>query len=320
MVYDLKTATITTWLQFLRALMPPSGMLLVGAGVGTSPLVQLLKQWEEPNTILVEGDELQYQHLKRNLKHFESWHIHNVVVAPNKESVTFYRASNTSESGLINPEQLQGIWPNLRLKQNSIHGGVTVSDVINGAEYPISWLMLDCLPAGSMLRSIGDALDEIDLIMLRVLIHESIALESGNSHEDIKFWLQEQGFRILAVLPERHPALAQVLYVRGLQYQRSIYTQQKYRIDQLTDVQDEQIKFASELQAQIKMIKIEKEKLEQENSELISRVAETQNHLQKQESECKEIVLRQQFMREELGKAETQIDLIKQLLLREPGL
>ena len=43
---------ITPWLQMLSQLMPPTGVLLVGAGAGTGPWVQLLQTLAVPLSLI----------------------------------------------------------------------------------------------------------------------------------------------------------------------------------------------------------------------------------------------------------------------------
>jgi hypothetical protein len=67
-------------------------------------------------------------------------------------------------------------------------------------------------------------------------------------------------------------------------------------------------------------LKLAKADLDKEKSVLTGRLDEAQQRLQQQESDNLESSHRQQLMHEELVRAEAQIDLIKDLLLREPGL
>ena len=60
--------------------------------------------------------------------------------------------------------------------------------------------------------------------------------------------------------------------------------------------------------------------LEQEKAGLAERLEAAQQRLEEQDVSVSENVYRQQLMNEELVRAEAQIDLIKELLLREPGL
>jgi uncharacterized coiled-coil DUF342 family protein len=56
------------------------------------------------------------------------------------------------------------------------------------------------------------------------------------------------------------------------------------------------------------------------NAELLARVGALQAELESRDAEIREIHHRQQAINEEMIKAEAQIDLIKDVFLREPGL
>lgn len=331
MKYDPKTASVTTWLEFLRPVLPPYAVLLVGAGTGTDSIVQLLGQWDQPDVILVEGDKSQYLHLKRNLQSYDRWRLHNLLLAPTPEKKTFYRASNPAESGLIEPEQLLSLWPNLHTCQRcSEQPAVTLADVLSETETVINWLILDCMPAGDLLRSAESRLDQIDLLVLRIPFEDSLSTILGDGHKKMQAWLEEKGFRFLVAQPERHPALARVLYVRDSRHQSAVCLEQKSRIECLMKIKDEleksvsmlknerdeQMKVAEQVRQQLDVLMLTNEQLEQQKSVLLARVGEKDAELQQHKSECAGVAQRQQLMQDELNKAETQIDLIRELLLQ----
>ncbi|MBE2260863.1 MAG: hypothetical protein IAE88_18560, partial [Rhodobacteraceae bacterium] len=76
-------------------------------------------------------------------------------------------------------------------------------------------------------------------------------------------------------------------------------SERQKQIQQLTQARDEQLKLATERQKQ---------------------VGEMQLRLQQVEVQNAEFVTRQALLQEEFVRAEAQIDLIKDVLLREPGL
>ncbi|NMQ27649.1 hypothetical protein E4Q23_07705 [Candidatus Accumulibacter phosphatis] len=112
--------------------------------------------------------------------------------------------------------------------------------------------------------------------------------------------------------------------------QEKLAADRQVQIQQLTQARDEQAKLAAEglaqLEAlkqqaqQIEQLKLAKAELDKETLVLTGRLHDAQQRLQQQESDNLEIIHRQQRMHEELVRAEAQIDLIKDLLLREPAL
>lgn len=335
MTFNPITAPVTTWLQFLRFTLPPAGVLLVGAGTGTDSIVELLGQWDQRNVTLIEGDEAQYLHLQRNLQHHDKWQLRNLLLVPSAEKATFYRASNPAESGLIEPEQLQSLWPNLHTNQRcSELPAVTLADLLSEIDPGINWLILDCMPTGELLRRTGDKLDQIDLLVLRIPFDESLFTILGDGHKKIQVWLEEKGFRFLVAQPERHPALARVLYVRDSRQQSAVCLEQQGRIEyltkakdeleisvsMLTHARDEQMRVAEQVREQLDVLMQTNGQLEQENTVLLDKINKKNAQLQQQKMGCEEVAQRQQLMQEELNKAETQMDLIRELLLQGSGL
>lgn len=324
MTYNPITAPITTWLQFLRFMLPPVGVLLVGAGTGTDSIVELLGQWDQRNVTLIEGDEAQYLHLQRNLQHHDTWLLRNLLLVPSAEKVTFYRASNPAESGLIEPEQLQSLWPNLHTNQRCRElPAVTLDDLLSETDPVINWLILDFMPTGDFLRRADRKLDQIDLLLLRIPFDDSLSTILGDSHQEMQVWLEEKGFRFLVAQHERHPALARVLYVRDLLHQKSFCLEQQSRLDEhertiskLKLERDEQMRKEELQHQQIKVLMQTNELLEHEKSEIVQRVVEKEEQLQQNKSECTEVARRQKLMQDELSKAETQIEFIREMLLQ----
>lgn len=78
------------------------------------------------------------------------------------------------------------------------------------------------------------------------------------------------------------------------------------QLEQVTKARDEQTKLATERQTEITKLKVSLQEADNRRNQLESLIAEREQ--------------RQQLMNEEMIRAEGQIDLIKDLLLREPGL
>ena len=88
----------------------------------------------------------------------------------------------------------------------------------------------------------------------------------------------------------------------------------------LTAARDEQTKLANERKAQLTKTITEREQSQKAVSEHQENLKAAHQHIQTLEANAEETVLRQQLLQEELIKAEAQIELIKDLLLREAGL
>lgn len=116
--------------------------------------------------------------------------------------------------------------------------------------------------------------------------------------------------------------------------QAKLAAERQQQIDQLTQGRDEQTRIAQERQARIEALAADRdtlartaterqEQLDQltsQRDEARRRMQQQQDRLQALEAEGQETEMRQQLLQEELVKAEAQLELIKDLLLREPGL
>lgn len=209
-------APIISWLDHLWQLYPATGVLVVGAGSGYSPWIEALKRWNAQNVTLVEADDRQFQHLQLSLAMRKGWHLHKQVIAPETGSVTFFHASNPSESGLLEPEELRPLWPNLKTRQKSIRQAISLGELLTLNETELNWLLLDCLPAGALLGAAGDAVAGFDVIVTRERIAEDGSESSGKRFDEnsVASLLSAHGFQMIAEQQTRHPLLVHSLYVR----------------------------------------------------------------------------------------------------------
>ena len=89
---------------------------------------------------------------------------------------------------------------------------------------------------------------------------------------------------------------------------------------ELTKTRDNQTKLANDLKEQLDKIILERDQYQKSASDSKKSVDSAQLRIKTLEYENNESQHRQRLLHDELGRAEAQIDLIKDLLLREPGL
>ncbi|WP_439114391.1 hypothetical protein [Hydrogenophaga sp.] len=220
---------ITPWLQHLSQLMPPTGVLLVGAGAGTGPWVQLLQTLAVPSATLVEADDTQFEHLQRSVPPRDGWRLRKQVVGPHTETVAYHQASNATESGLLEPESLRSLWPNLKTTHKQNRQAIALAELQQDTSPPANWLLVDCLPALPIIQGAAQQLAAFDVIALRVLLSNTQdtgrSNDGNNTHADTELTqtasanalhpaLQALGFRCLAIETSRHPAIGHALFVR----------------------------------------------------------------------------------------------------------
>lgn len=233
-------APLIPWLEHLRQLYPPQGVVVVGAGNGTGPWIQALRRWNTEHVTLVEADDGQFQHLQRSAADREHWLLRKQVVAHASQSVTFHLASNPAENGLLKPEHLRTLWPNLETREKQTREAITLADLLQGVTPQPNWLWLDCLPAAGLLQGAGKTLDGINVILVRGLQSGAEVLaeyDSASSISAVTRRLQAEGFACMTTEGGHHPGIAHALYVRDYAAQSAQASAQHTR--QLQAVQAE---------------------------------------------------------------------------------
>ncbi|VEB40365.1 Uncharacterised protein [Chromobacterium violaceum] len=90
-----------TWLDMLHTIFPPQGVMVVGAGMGSSLWIQWLHNRGIESVTLIEGDQQQFARLQNRQANNSSWMLKQAVVAGSNHQTVFYQASHASENGLL---------------------------------------------------------------------------------------------------------------------------------------------------------------------------------------------------------------------------
>ena len=290
-------------LDFLQGLMPPSHIALVGAGNGKTPWAQWINTQAVP-AILVEADDQQFATLQRQ-QAAGSWaqaRLLHAVVAAEAGEVAFYTSNLATESGLLPAEDLRQLWPNLHTLQSSQRQATALAQLLalEQAQAQHQWLLLDCLPAATLLHGAATALAQVDVVVARVLLTEPEHAGqpaqpiSGASLAELKALLPE--FTQLALQPSRHPAIAHVLLVRNYRKKQELQAQVLQGLEAdlaasnkakdaeaqakqaALQARDEQAKAKESLQAQL-------QQAQQHNAELIKKQEQQAQSLQALEAD-----------------------------------
>lgn len=209
---------LLSWLDHLWVLYPAQNVLVIGAGNGTSPWTDALQRWQAPSATLVEADEAQFQQLQHSPAAREGWHLRKQVIASQTGSATFYTASNPAESGLIEPDSLRALWPNLKTRQKTARQAISLTELLDTTALGANWLIIDCLPADELLASTADRLAQLEVIVTRTLLplNDAGADSSGKpTLTAIQQTLEAQGFTQVATQQARNPGIAHTLHVRN---------------------------------------------------------------------------------------------------------
>lgn len=203
---------LLSWLDHLRILMPPRHVTLVGAGNGSGPWVQWLLSRAVPSATLVEADDALIHPLQAAAP--GPWRVRKQVIGPETATVTFHVASVSSESGLLEPESLRSLWPNLKTRQKQTRQAITLDELLQDDEQSANWLIVDCWPAQPLLQGGQQALSQMDVLIVRTTMGADTP-DTLNPAE-VESALTEAGFRQIAADAGRHPGVGHALYVREL--------------------------------------------------------------------------------------------------------
>lgn len=188
--------------------------MLVGAGHGNGPFLQWLKQAGAEGVTLVEAEDTHFARLQRLAESQPGWRARNDVVAPAPGPVSFHTASMATESGLLEPERLRALWPNITTRQTQSRDAISLRELLEEAAIPINWLVIDCMPAGALLQAAGEPLASVDVIFARGLLGNAGAMEQEGSLDATVHALTASGFRLVFTEAGRHPELGHALLVR----------------------------------------------------------------------------------------------------------
>lgn len=297
------TSSITQWLDHLIDLLPPSAIRLVGAGNGSGIWAQWLAAHGQVAATLVEANPQQFAALQRQ-QAAGNWgqaSLLNTVIAPSAGEVDFFTASLTAESGLLPAEELRAVWPNVHTAATERRAATDLAALLQVDAEPSAnqqWLLLDCLPAAALLRSAQAQLQHVDVVVARVLqAGDSIPSLSGMgvSLEDVTKALP--GFRLLALQPGRHPALAHALFVRdyrsiALQIQADLQarlTQAQAEKADLLKKQEQLTQAQQSLQADLTKVSQERDAEVKAKQALLMEAKGIQKSLGKQAEEIEKI-------------------------------
>ena len=308
-----QTSGILPWLEHLRVLMPPRHVTLVGAGGGSSAWVQWLQQADLPSATLIEADERQAAMLQEIADGQQGWRVREQVVAPQTGTVPFHVASVPSESGLLIPEDLRTLWPNLKTRRTQSRQAVSLEEVLQDDEIAPNWLMVDCLPAARLLLSAARQLSEVDVLVLRM------QFGPGGDSEDLEELQRvpvESPFRLIFAEPGRHPRLGHALVVRDHGAARESLRRQLAASEMAASAA--QAAAAKEHAAHVGRLEqalAEAAKLAAERHEQVQGL---QARLQQLQQTSADLDARLQQVLIEQTRAEARLDLMKEVVLKEP--
>lgn len=202
-----------SWLEHLRRIVPPTGVLVAGSGSGG--WFKPLKQWNVPSVLFAEADAAQIDRMKKAYSLPEDWRVSQSLLWNEEAKLDFHRASNPAASSVMPPDSFTHLWPNLTESGRELCQAETIDRLLDAEEgVSYNWYIVDCLPALPVLQGAEAKIAECDVVLARVLADSAALPEAGTGKAEVNRWLRERGFRLLALLDEDHPDVSLALYMR----------------------------------------------------------------------------------------------------------
>lgn len=310
----LEVLPLNTWLHIFHQLSAAQSVLLLGAGTPASPLIQWLQEIPEIQVTLIEGDTRQFERLASLVP--SSWELKSDIVAAQADKTKFYLASNPTESSLEATETLQSLWPQLSTLETIRCHPEALNRLL---EIKPNWLLIDFLAPSTLLESVQNALHSVNFLLIRASTHKD--LPSTLQAQPLEATIKELGFQIVHRHTERHPSVEQWFCIRQ---------QDNFKINELADELKEKNIYIGMLEKKNEenearnQAKAELEKnLKNANAARFEQeklATARQQRIDELESQVAEMQTRQTLVNDEIAKAEGQIELIKDVLLREQGI
>ena len=275
--------TMQQWLTVIRKCLPPRGILYAGAGSGTQA-VAFCHQMEAARALFVEADENLAARLAATVLGNEAWQALAVLLADADDEQEFHLASSQNESGMIEPERLTGLWRNLRRRESRRMQAITIDHLWESVGLPadsFNWAVIDCLPAARILSGGQESLTSWDVVIARVVIDGSLLPASGVTKDEVDALLAGKGYQLLAIEPERHPAVGLALYVRDWKIVlESQLSRQAGQLAHLVQVRDEHATLAAQRLAQVDALTQATEEFQKQQSAMAARQGELEQEVQ----------------------------------------
>ena len=204
---------INSLLDHLTHIIPPEGVLVAGSGRGS--WVRTLEHLDPPALLFVEADALQIERMQKAYALPETWQTYHELLWSEETELNFHHASNPALSGVIAPESLTQLWPNLTTRESELRRSTTIEQLLINPETPsCNWYIIDCLPALPILMGAKEKMKTCDLVLVRLLSDETAGAEAGSTISEVDTWMVNGGFRLITRVEEDHPQVYQALYIR----------------------------------------------------------------------------------------------------------
>ncbi len=258
-------------LAVLRKLFPVKALMRVG--VGRASCLARYGEWEVERLFLVDVHEERLRRVMAEAEPAPGWEARVALLAAETGEVSCHVASNPLEGGLVAPEELAFLWPNLRAIETRSMEATTIDQLARefGIDGELDWLCVDCFPAMELLRGARDVLSRLDVLEARVVRARAVPDDLADllGEERLDDFMRGQGFARVGEVRERHPAVIRALYARDWK--------NRWHVD-LRAAERLAARREEELNAQL----AESREREEKNEALIARLHEEEHALREQ--------------------------------------
>ncbi|MDP2370551.1 hypothetical protein [Rhodoferax sp.] len=209
---------LDAWLQCLLQLAPPRGLIHVGAGGGSALQYPFASM---PRLLAVEADAAQHARLQAQLQNHAQCQLVQAVVASQPGIADYYNQSQSNENGLCPAADLQALWPSIKTVRAEQLPATTLQILLDqapGGAASFNWAVIDCLPAGDVLRGAGKLPEALDVVVVRALKDTPAGADTAAqamSLPPLRQQLAAFGLEFVALEEENHPRLVRALFVRN---------------------------------------------------------------------------------------------------------
>jgi hypothetical protein len=264
----------------LRNLYPPGAVVHVGAGQGIGK-IHAWRDWDVELGLCIEADAgrtTSWQDRSSPDARGRMRVIH-AIAGPTDGSGVFHRASNPAEDGLVAPQTLSALWPQLKCVESRPVETLSIDSIVlsevDEGDVPNAWLIVDCFPADALLEGARALLQRTNIVVARTRADEYV-----DGSFDL---LRVLGFTPFGSVETNHPGVHHLLWVRSpaalkdqLQHSAEELNEQRASIQKLREERDHLHEFCEERRSTVEM-------LTQQHAALASEhdlVARTLHHLQ----------------------------------------
>lgn len=211
---DISTGSDVDIWRLLATIFPANEILVIGQPPEASE--SIFKIAHESAVTVVDARPDGKRAFSRLLKDHSNAELLDIFVADETEERTFFELSIKAESGMISPDPLSVLWPNIHAKaQNNVQAEGMI-ELLERLSTNAGWLIVNRLDSFALCSRIEDW-NELPWVMItRAALDAVSARESGLSNVPM---LSERlsifGYEKIAVLADTHPLLGQVVFARS---------------------------------------------------------------------------------------------------------